>query len=255
MTVYNIERGERQLRLSEAVEVLDCLGKTADCLIKLIAPEVEHQNATDRLIGQNVENLRKGISSDEIAMQMQDRGYAWTNRTVGEIERGERPLGLSEAVDLLPILGQHDGWALNGLLSENMNSAVIRECKSIKDLAKRILELWGKLDSKRSILAGRVKGMSEVGQHVDKQTLHDLIFTLMYSEQEYLFRRHMWNRLVENEQLEVAGIVPEPEQIDVETFRSAIHMDSDNQHDNSIEDQIMRNLDNTKKLEDLLEKL
>ena len=252
MTVYNIERGERQIRLAEAVDVLNCLGKPVDYLSNLIAPEGGNRNDLDRMIGQNVEILRNGIDSVKIAQQMCDRGHAWTPRTIDAIECGERPLALSEAVDLMSILGQDDMWALERLLSGSVNSTVSRRCKSIEDLAHRILQLWKELDARRSKLAVYVHEVVRKHQGLEFETWWMTITALEYSEQEYLLRRHMRERLLEDKRLDAEEEVPNVEDLDVETFRAASEQGvSDEQHGDSIEDQLIRNLDNAEKLEEL----
>ena len=169
-TVWSVERGDRPMKLAEAEAVLDCLGMSVDYLSNLVAPEGGSRNDLDRTIGQNVEILRNGIRSDKIAQQMQDRGYTWTNRTIGAIERGDRPLALSEATDLMSILGQDDMWALKRLLSGSVNSTVNRSCKSVVDLANRILELWKELDEKRTELAAYVHEAVREHQGLEYET-------------------------------------------------------------------------------------
>jgi transcriptional regulator with XRE-family HTH domain len=59
---------------------------------------------TDEQIGANVAILRKGKSQKDIAAAMKERGYKWSQATVWSIEKGERPLRLTEALDLAVVL-------------------------------------------------------------------------------------------------------------------------------------------------------
>jgi hypothetical protein len=58
----------------------------------------------DTQIGQNVVRLRGATSQKEIANQMRDRGWKWSQATVWSVEKGERSLRLAEAGDLATIL-------------------------------------------------------------------------------------------------------------------------------------------------------
>lgn len=58
----------------------------------------------DGRIGDNVARLRKGRSQREVASEMKKRGWRWSHVTLVAIEGGERPLRLSEAVDLAAVL-------------------------------------------------------------------------------------------------------------------------------------------------------
>lgn len=152
----------------------------------------------------------------------------------------------------MSILGQDDMWALERLLSGSVNSTVSRRCKSIEDLAHRILQLWKELDARRSKLAVYVHEVVRKHQGLEFETWWMTITALEYSEQEYLLRRHMRERLLEDKRLDAEEEVPNVEDLDVETFRAASEQGvSDEQHGDSIEDQLIRNLDNAEKLEEL----
>lgn len=58
----------------------------------------------DELIGQNLSRIRGGVSQAELAREMKDRGFKWSQATVWAVEKGERPLRLAEAVALMEIL-------------------------------------------------------------------------------------------------------------------------------------------------------
>lgn len=59
---------------------------------------------TDEQIGRNLANLRGELSQKELAAVMRERGWKWSQATVWSIEKGERPLRLTEAADLAVVL-------------------------------------------------------------------------------------------------------------------------------------------------------
>jgi transcriptional regulator with XRE-family HTH domain len=61
----------------------------------------------DELIGRNVARLRGDMSQSDLAKAMRDRGYKWSQATVWSVEKGERPLRLSEAETLTEVLGRN----------------------------------------------------------------------------------------------------------------------------------------------------
>ena len=58
----------------------------------------------DERIGENLVRLRNDLSQRDLAAHMKRLGWKWTHVTVGSVERGERPLRLSEAADIARIL-------------------------------------------------------------------------------------------------------------------------------------------------------
>lgn len=58
----------------------------------------------DEVIGRNVVALRAGRSQKQIADSMRQRGHKWSQSTVWSVEKGERPLRLTEALDLSDLL-------------------------------------------------------------------------------------------------------------------------------------------------------
>ncbi|TFF03722.1 hypothetical protein [Cellulosimicrobium funkei] len=58
----------------------------------------------DVLAGQNLTVLRGEMTQAALAKQMRDRGWKWSQATVWAIEKGERPLRVAEAVDVLHVL-------------------------------------------------------------------------------------------------------------------------------------------------------
>lgn len=65
----------------------------------------------DELIGRNLARMRADRPQSEIAAAMRERGYKWSQATVWAVEKGERPLRLTEAADLSKVLDRksHQG--------------------------------------------------------------------------------------------------------------------------------------------------
>lgn len=62
------------------------------------------ESMNDELIGKNIAARRGEISQNELANSMRSRGYAWQQKTVSLIEKGERSIRLNEAADIAEIL-------------------------------------------------------------------------------------------------------------------------------------------------------
>lgn len=61
--------------------------------------------ATDEQIGANLIRIRHGMSQKDLADAMRARGFKWSQATVWAVEKGERPLRLTEAEGLGAVLG------------------------------------------------------------------------------------------------------------------------------------------------------
>lgn len=72
----------------------------------------------DKRIGDNLKRLRGDKSQDDIALAMKERGFKWSQATVWNVERGERPLRLAEARVLVEVLFPERGgvFAISDLL-------------------------------------------------------------------------------------------------------------------------------------------
>lgn len=60
--------------------------------------------ATDEQIGANLIRIRNGMSQKDLADAMRVRGFKWSQATVWAVEKGERPLRLTEAEGLGVVL-------------------------------------------------------------------------------------------------------------------------------------------------------
>lgn len=59
----------------------------------------------DEVVGQNVARMRGERTQQEVADAMRAAGYKWSQATVWAVEKGERPLRLTEAEDMVRNLG------------------------------------------------------------------------------------------------------------------------------------------------------
>lgn len=59
---------------------------------------------TDAQIGKNLAKLRGNMSQADLADAMKDRGFKWSQATVWSVEKGERPLRLTESEHVSEIL-------------------------------------------------------------------------------------------------------------------------------------------------------
>ena len=66
---------------------------------------------SDEQIGRNLAQLRGDMSQKDLAAEMRKRGWKWSQATVWSIEKGERPLRLAEAQDIVALM-EADLWLL-----------------------------------------------------------------------------------------------------------------------------------------------
>jgi transcriptional regulator with XRE-family HTH domain len=59
----------------------------------------------DEKVGGNLSRLRGDMSQKDFASRMRERGWKWSQATVWSVEKGERPLRFTEALDVVDILG------------------------------------------------------------------------------------------------------------------------------------------------------
>ncbi|MEW1708011.1 helix-turn-helix transcriptional regulator [Microbacterium sp. NPDC089190] len=60
---------------------------------------------SDEQIGRNLAAVRGEMSQSDLAKRMRDRGFKWSQATVWSVEKGERPLRLSESEAVAELLG------------------------------------------------------------------------------------------------------------------------------------------------------
>lgn len=116
----------------------------------------------DELIGRNLTELRGELSQAEIAKAMREKGHKWSQATVWAIERGERPLRLSEADDLRVILGRDSFQGAAEFLAptEEMHivarlGAVASAEKNFRDATERYLLALDELAETADLVADK----------------------------------------------------------------------------------------------------
>jgi transcriptional regulator with XRE-family HTH domain len=88
---------------------------------------------TDEQIGRNLVRLRGGMSQKDLADRMRTHGFKWSQATVWAIEKGERPLRLTESLALGKIFGI-DGHALTSTRFDR-HLEILRHEKEMNDIS------------------------------------------------------------------------------------------------------------------------
>jgi transcriptional regulator with XRE-family HTH domain len=101
----------------------------------------------DVRIGQNLERMRGAMSQRDLAEAMRQFGYRWSQATVWSVEKGERPLRLTEAEDIATIFGK----SVFDLLSESWQTEFTRQLRLTANLAEKVEEavadlVWAQRD-------------------------------------------------------------------------------------------------------------
>ncbi|KAA8831813.1 hypothetical protein [Bifidobacterium tissieri] len=117
----------------------------------------------DEQIGQNLVQMRGSMSQAALAQRMRNRGYKWSAATVWAIEKGERPLKLTEATDVLSILGIDLHFGLDELLdtSEVLTRPIRQRIRSIRTARKTIDNTLPQLAEDAVYLATLASGLEQ----------------------------------------------------------------------------------------------
>ncbi|WP_146243319.1 hypothetical protein [Curtobacterium sp. MCBD17_021] len=95
----------------------------------------------DELIGRNVVRLRGDRAQKDVADAMRQRGHKWSQATVWSVEKGERPLRLTEADDLVNVLG-YPSVRLSAPDAETRGWAMLRELRAAESELERAVERY-----------------------------------------------------------------------------------------------------------------
>ncbi|SES28845.1 Helix-turn-helix domain-containing protein [Lentzea xinjiangensis] len=92
----------------------------------------------DRNVAVNLRQFReqRGVSQDELAQRMSERGFGFTQATIWKIERGQRPVKISEAVALGKALG------LSSWTHLTEEPALTRRLSDLQDANRRANEAY-----------------------------------------------------------------------------------------------------------------
>ena len=92
-------------------------------------------------IGRNLLELREqaGLSMDDLAQRMNERGYKWNRGTVFNVEHAERQLKLAEAADILECLGYDSRADLGRLLMTPDDAEFLRLADNLEGAIESLL--------------------------------------------------------------------------------------------------------------------
>ena len=110
----------------------------------------------DALIGRNVTRLRGDRPQKDLADAMRERGHKWSQATVWSVEKGERPLRLTEADDLVEVLG-HPFVRLSAPDSETLGWAMLRGLRAAEGDIEKAVERY--IDAQDQLAVGVSEGM------------------------------------------------------------------------------------------------
>lgn len=92
--------------------------------------------ATDEQIGANLIRIRNGLSQKDLADAMRARGFKWSQATVWSVEKGERPLRLTEAEGLGVVLGINPDLFLATPDELDLHADVVEFAELLEDISE-----------------------------------------------------------------------------------------------------------------------
>jgi transcriptional regulator with XRE-family HTH domain len=140
---------------------------------------------SDEQIGRNVARLRGEMSQKELASKMRARGWKWSQATLWAVEKGERPLRLTESEDLAEVLGVPSSLLRYPDAHSDVMERVRESGRAARDLevAVRVLR-----ESNAELALAAAKRRDEIaGTHMDelvRSTLAGGAFEHVASAQE-----------------------------------------------------------------------
>ncbi|WP_292763784.1 helix-turn-helix domain-containing protein [Microbacterium sp. UBA3486] len=103
----------------------------------------------DEQIGKNLVSLRGEMSQKDLADAMRKLGFRWSQATVWSIEKGERPLRLSEAESVADILGE----SVNMLLASGEKFTLTMLFRKVREPLDEIEALAAEAFQEQKMLA------------------------------------------------------------------------------------------------------
>lgn len=136
-------------------------------------------------IGKNLERLRNGMSQEALAKNMREFGHKWSKATVWAVERGDRPLKLTEANDLLRIFGRDSNRDMALLLRDSRNAEV---SETISEARSRLQRFADSCDDAEeyAIKIGRIWSDEQQDKTLDDDLLDELHTMLDYISSDAL---------------------------------------------------------------------
>lgn len=99
--------------------------------------------ATDEEIGANLTRIRGSRSQKDLAEAMRERGFKWSQATVWSVEKGERPLRLTEAQALGVVLGINHDLLLSRPGELDLHAAALYSTNLLEDIRDLAYESYG----------------------------------------------------------------------------------------------------------------
>lgn len=98
-------------------------------------------DVTDVEIGRRIRQAREksGMSQRQVAEAMAQRGHSWLQNTLTRTETGDRPIRLTEAVDMARILGVSMTVFYTEKAAEIRNASAMRELKALRKVIEQRL--------------------------------------------------------------------------------------------------------------------
>lgn len=160
----------------------------------------------DKQIGRNLAAMRGELSQDDLAARMKGRGYKWSQSTVWSIERGDRPLRLTEALDVLQCLSrsESDIWEL--LESSDTSREVRGEIKALEDARDALVERWHRFELQRRSLAVTALWLDSDGYSHLRDSLYE---ALRYSAPQEIMESVLRMCVLEFMQADVSDVTDE----------------------------------------------
>ncbi|MDU0327209.1 hypothetical protein RWH43_10630 [Microbacterium sp. KSW2-21] len=115
----------------------------------------------DREVGENLAALRGGVSQGFLAEQMRHRGFKWSQATVWAIEKGDRPLRVTEAAAAAEILGTQ----VEGFFGSKMDASIGRRLEVAGTLAEQLTTVAEQFCTAQQLLAVMLDVHQDEGKH------------------------------------------------------------------------------------------
>ncbi|MFC9559921.1 helix-turn-helix domain-containing protein [Agromyces sp. NPDC056965] len=128
----------------------------------------EESSPLDRQVGENVVRLRGDRSQKELADEMRERGYKWSQATVWAVEKGNRPLRLAEAAVLAEILRVSVGV----LLGDEVSVVVKQDVDAVERAQQQVHQAFLAFRSSQRRLARTADRFAQTGRALPVETSH-----------------------------------------------------------------------------------
>lgn len=149
----------------------------------------------DEQIGKNFQAIRGEMTQEELAKKMREQGYKWSKATVWAIEKGERPLKVAEAAEVLRCLGM-PADDISIFTDDAYNYKVVDLTRSVIDDYEAIDKQWTSLDWHRQSLMKAIYMGVKDGKIQDGH-LGTALFEIGETMPETVLKRHLYGSVEE----------------------------------------------------------